>query len=465
VLVSTLAVALSSLWRRLPIDDAYITFRYALNVAAGHGLVFNVGESVLGTTTPLWALILAGVSKLGLDIESSAVIAGGVCTIASIVLFLVAIPVAATLRLKVVWAILIALYYPLSAVTFSGMETPLYILVVGLGLYSFTTQRFVLGALLGFVATLIRPDGFLVVVAGLLGSQRRSRTSAIVAILVYGAALAPCALWAYEMYGSALPHSVEAKRILYHTGPFKNMLFFFEALSQEPVDALVLCMGGAGILLLMRDALMRPFVVWALLYSVGIIFSGVKPIFYWYFGPLWFVLLTIGFEGIRRGFTGKVPPFIPTVCALVLFVVLAVDVRKRAPGFDPVEVRENAYRAISERYRNSIAPGDKVVMSEIGVLGYGLPNATVIDSLGLVSPHVSDIIRQSGLVDLNLMPMKGTPWLREILDRDNPTWLIGAKDLTITDAMEKESWFSERYQRMEVVAPEYFGGVVVFKRR
>ena len=53
ILVSALAVLLSSLWRRLPIDDAYITFRYARNLVSGHGLVFNVGhgynDSSLGT--------------------------------------------------------------------------------------------------------------------------------------------------------------------------------------------------------------------------------------------------------------------------------------------------------------------------------------------------------------------------------------------------------------------------------
>ncbi|MFQ5921958.1 MAG: hypothetical protein ACE5M4_03875, partial [Anaerolineales bacterium] len=47
------------------IDDAYITFRYARNLLDGHGLVYNPGEAVLGTTTPLFALLL---SALGVPI-------------------------------------------------------------------------------------------------------------------------------------------------------------------------------------------------------------------------------------------------------------------------------------------------------------------------------------------------------------------------------------------------------------
>lgn len=38
-------------------DDAYITFRYAANLASGEGLVFNAGESVMGSTSPGHALI------------------------------------------------------------------------------------------------------------------------------------------------------------------------------------------------------------------------------------------------------------------------------------------------------------------------------------------------------------------------------------------------------------------------
>ena len=40
-------------------DDAYISYRYAQNLRDGHGMVYNRGEWVLGTTTPLYTAILA----------------------------------------------------------------------------------------------------------------------------------------------------------------------------------------------------------------------------------------------------------------------------------------------------------------------------------------------------------------------------------------------------------------------
>src|SRR5262245_35309826 len=45
-------------WLTQPLaaEDAYITFRYARNLALGNGLVYNPGEKVFGFTSPLWTL-------------------------------------------------------------------------------------------------------------------------------------------------------------------------------------------------------------------------------------------------------------------------------------------------------------------------------------------------------------------------------------------------------------------------
>src|SRR4051794_37248022 len=45
--------------RAFTIDDAYISFRYAENLASGHGLVYNLGERVEGYTNFLWVVLLA----------------------------------------------------------------------------------------------------------------------------------------------------------------------------------------------------------------------------------------------------------------------------------------------------------------------------------------------------------------------------------------------------------------------
>jgi hypothetical protein len=56
-------------FRNAGVDDAYITYRYADNFAAGHGITWNAGEKpVEGTTTLLFTVILSLFSKLGMDL-------------------------------------------------------------------------------------------------------------------------------------------------------------------------------------------------------------------------------------------------------------------------------------------------------------------------------------------------------------------------------------------------------------
>ena len=74
-LMTALAVAffLTEAWPlRSPLDDAFISFRYAHNLAAGHGLVYNVGERVEGFTNLLWTLLLAGGIRLGFGAPETA---------------------------------------------------------------------------------------------------------------------------------------------------------------------------------------------------------------------------------------------------------------------------------------------------------------------------------------------------------------------------------------------------------
>src|SRR5687767_7427050 len=49
-------------------DDAYITFRYSENLAAGRGFAYNPPDRVQGTTAPLYALILAGPAAVDIDL-------------------------------------------------------------------------------------------------------------------------------------------------------------------------------------------------------------------------------------------------------------------------------------------------------------------------------------------------------------------------------------------------------------
>ena len=53
-----------------PLEDAYITYRYAEHFAAGLGLVYNVGERVEGCSSIGWTLLLAVFARLGVPLPA-----------------------------------------------------------------------------------------------------------------------------------------------------------------------------------------------------------------------------------------------------------------------------------------------------------------------------------------------------------------------------------------------------------
>jgi len=50
-------------------DDAFISYRYAQNLAEGRGLVYNAGERVEGYSDFLWTVAIAGAVKAGVAAE------------------------------------------------------------------------------------------------------------------------------------------------------------------------------------------------------------------------------------------------------------------------------------------------------------------------------------------------------------------------------------------------------------
>ena len=88
--IAGLALACVLMWplRGYLTDDTFIHLQVARHLAEGHGPVFNVGERVYGSTSPLWVALLAGAMAVGLDGLASARAIGVLATLASILLFL-----------------------------------------------------------------------------------------------------------------------------------------------------------------------------------------------------------------------------------------------------------------------------------------------------------------------------------------------------------------------------------------
>ena len=151
-----------------PQDDAYITYRYAMNFANGDGFVFNVGEKpVEGYTNFLWTLIIGLGMRAGVEPEGFApglglAATGGVALLTA----LLARARGARGWLAALAALVYAVRPGLTVHAMSGLETPLFALLFLGGLLPRMRAKrrprdeLVSGLCLA-LAALTRPEGML----------------------------------------------------------------------------------------------------------------------------------------------------------------------------------------------------------------------------------------------------------------------------------------------------------------
>lgn len=214
-------------------DDAFIAFRYARNLADGHGLVFNPGfEAVEGFSSPLWVLLLALFARLGLEPPNAAL---GLSALATLVLW------AGLLQLtrrtlpagsSPHWALLplglLSLTRSVAVWSSGGLETRFFEALVICTLLALlreldrerarqTASRIPLGGLLLGCLAWTRPEGALLIftmplAVALLGPRDRSRLSALGRTFC-SALLLLCFLFAARLwlFGEWLPNTYYAK--------------------------------------------------------------------------------------------------------------------------------------------------------------------------------------------------------------------------------------------------------------
>lgn len=127
-------------------DDAMISMRYAKNLAAGHGLVWNPGEApVEGYTNPLWVLWMAffhlfpiPASKISLAIQISGALflAGNLYSVQQI-----ATRLTRSWPAPLIAAALTAFYTPLNNWGLQGMEVSLLVLLLSAAVLLFLSDR------------------------------------------------------------------------------------------------------------------------------------------------------------------------------------------------------------------------------------------------------------------------------------------------------------------------------------
>lgn len=375
-------------------DDAFITFRYALNLAHGAGLVFNPGaewEPVLGTTTPGFAVLLAFCAKLGLGPVFAARGLAIVCDVASSWLLCRLLE-----RRAIAASVAVAVFAAapeIARIAVGGMEMPLLVLLALAATSAICGGMFVLSGLLAALACTVRPEAVLFVAALAAFHVRSLRQLCLFAapVAIVGALYAGVLT---HVYGSPIPQSVRAKADNHGLGvqSARVLAIFSQAFapSAYALALLPIALLGIALAFLWRSAT-RAFVAFALAVVTAYALAGAKTWGWYFYAPLaaWSIALGLGCEAAfdfaaraaqRVERAGKWAPF-----ALASLSVVAVAAVAR---LRPDRVTPFVYEPMREWCESAqlSARGARIVASDIGALGF-FSDALILDSEGLVWPQ------------------------------------------------------------------------------
>ncbi len=477
------------------VDDAFITYRYSANLLRGWGMVYNPGEHVLGTSTPAYTLLLAGLGAVW-GIPAIPVIS----RLLNLILLgagaagFAAVACRLTGRLSLA-ALMVGFTVLGSSTLFGsvgGMESPLFVALVAAALWTALTQRWGWTAVCCGLSPLVRPEGVFVIGLGVLAylaALRRGMpgfqpirgaklTAACAALIV------PSLVWggfALIYFGSPLPQSVIAKASgLYQVNLLGSTLSYFNELLDDflavqimpdgrtrlmlvpPLIALV--MGGA-VLITITAGGVRLVHSYPILWPVPAL-AGILVIFYITSRTLIFPhyllhsatlartlfyagLIAFGERLVRRlpparepgryneviGLLAALSALLPSLITYPWHSVLSGQPDIREIG-QPLILRE-AYRPLGAQIGPQLPEGSTVLLPEIGVLGFEMDRVRVLDSAGLVSPEAMRYFAGS-----DTLPLGGVPPL--MVHDEQPDLLITSD--RFDTALLADPWFNSRYR-------------------
>jgi hypothetical protein len=399
------------------IDDGYITLRYAANLAQGQGFVYNQGEPVWGTTTPLFTLLLAGAATtFGVSsLETSALVLD---ILASAFFWLTLCVVFEQQRLPRVVSIPVLFVVMFSPAflgnSLSGMETPVVLLLMALSLYAYTNDRPLLLGLFFALLLMARIDTLIWIgvlgVAYILWQARRNPRSVLLGVGCFIVLSLPWQIYAYRTFHSLIPQSVVGKAVSH--GAFEGVSWaYFEKYYQIyfPVGRLGRY-APVGIVASLALVLWGLWTVWKqfpLLRPLGVFFVCFTTAFYlakapefqWYFPPAQWVgyfLLCMGLysiwnQGLALG-RNRVVQILP--CS-ILMAGLIFQSAIGARDFWRDRSKPNHFVALSEYLVENSSPSSTIFVEHIGTVGFHVPR-TIIDNMGLVSPEIAELKKANG---------------------------------------------------------------------
>lgn len=403
-------------------EDSFISFRYAQNLLAGDGLVFNPdGQRVEGITNLLWTLFVAGGSWVtGSGLPAVSVTLGLVCGVLILILAWAWVfeelagsglrfPVAAGVALAAPFLLAVAPGFAFYAA--SGLEVAFFAFLITAGLYFLRGGGRLwcasVGSLLLGAAAITRPEAALVLAFAAAayafwpGGDTWRRMLA--AALPGGVVLAAVTLWRLYYYGSLIPNTAFAKAGGFEVMEQWGWPYILEAAEQNWFHlAWLLALAGA---VSHRGFLKRNLATLCVVpaWAAYIVYVGgdympfdrfVLPML-----PVLYVLAVAGTALVSRAIVGSYSTRLGLASravsvALPVVVLVAVFASQVPDQVDEEEERRDYIASMTEQRRavgnwfDENDPDALIARNAVGAIGY-YSDVRILDMLGLNDEYIA----------------------------------------------------------------------------
>ena len=502
--VALLALSARLLPQPRTIDDAFITFRYSRNLVEGQGFVYNPGVRTLGTTTPLYTLLMAAIGALtgsGAYPWFALYVNALADAVSAVLLAWLAYRIT---RRRVVGG-LVGLAWALHpySVTFAigGMETSVAILWMLAAASAYVARRERWMAVFAALGVLTRVDALLWV-APLFAHQMITHWRAADdrpawrrlpwrSWALFALVLAPWYLFSWAYFGTMLSNSLHAKRLAYLMPPLQAFTRLLQQVATPFADytafgipaiaiGVVLYPGlfAVGVLYAARRTPRAlPFLLYPVLYIAA--FSLANPlIFRWYLAPplpAYLLAIGVGVAALTEALTAQIkrPHLVTGVLLLIggVWAAMLLNAWTLHPDHGPDRPApemawhkiELNYQRVGERLRDEYGVNAQTLVAagDIGALGY-YSRARILDTVGLVTPELSAYYP----VDPAIIPTGANYAIPPALILDyRPDYLVVMADF-VRQGLARSAEFQSQYVQAWDIPTDYYGGrMIVYQRR
>ena len=394
-------------------DDSYIFYNYAKNIALGNGYVFNIGEKVNATTSPLYPLVLALLYFIAKNFTSVTLPFLG-HLIGAISLWLICFFSMRVLKKEnypntycIYPFIFLSIPLLRNAV---GMETFLTLALIIITIYYYQKENYEITAFFSALAILSRYDSVIIVSILFLDDLiSKKKLIQLKSILIFVITLLPWFIFSYFYFDSLIPSSITVKLSQQQTNFWGHGLIFFKGIiSAFPGGQIVaIIFISAFIILFVINLLLNKkffkrritllILIWTLLYFAIYSFIINPPGYTWYY-TIFAILFSLIFILSIEDYLVKKIYFISKakliIFTMIIFFIISLILPFKTYNM-PFTSKYQNYKSVAEWLNSNVQNGSSVAIDEIGIVGFYYKKGKIIDILGLINPDVIKHLNQN----------------------------------------------------------------------